>query len=67
MWLDCRKLGIPYEKVHDFLLEKCHLAVNEGTFFGQEGSGFARLNAACPRSQIVTVLDRLKKGCEELG
>lgn len=61
LWLDCRKLRLSAEKIHDFLLKECHLAVNDGTFFGKEGKGFVRMNAACPRSMIRSVLEQLKE------
>lgn len=61
LWLDFRKLGLSDEKIHEFLLEECHLAVNEGTFFGKEGSGFVRMNVACPRALMRASLERLKE------
>lgn len=61
LWLDFRRLLLSDDKIHDFLLEECQLAVNDGTFFGQEGKGFVRMNAACPRCLIREVLERLKE------
>lgn len=61
LWLDCRRLGLSDDKIHDFLLEECRLAVNDGTFFGKEGKGFVRMNAACPRKLIQDVLELLRE------
>lgn len=61
VWVDCRNTGIREEEIHDYLLEKCKVAVNEGTFFGEDGSGFVRFNLACPRATITPVLEKMKE------
>ena len=66
VWADCRKLGIKEERVREFLLDTCKIAVNDGEFFGKEGRGFVRFNLACPLSQIKGALENLKKGIETL-
>ena len=60
VWVDFRKTGVPSEKLHDYLLEECHIASNDGNFFGKQGDGFARFNLACPRSTVVKALEELK-------
>lgn len=67
LWLDLRNLGLLDNQIYDFLLKDCHLAVNDGTFFGEEGKGFVRMNAACPRTVIMNVLEKLKEEIEKLG
>lgn len=66
VWADCRKLGIKEERVREFLLDTCKIAVNDGEFFGKEGRGFVRFNLACPLPQIKGALENLKKGIETL-
>lgn len=61
VWVDFRKTGIPGDKVRKYLLEECHVAVNEGSFFGKLGDGFVRFNLACPRKNIEKVLENLKE------
>lgn len=61
VWVDFRNTGVPTEKLLDFLMEKCHVATNEGEFFGELGSGYARFNLACPRKYITPVLEKLKE------
>ena len=46
------------------ITNKAGLWVDNGSIFGEEGKGFIRINAACPRSilkkafeQLVTALD----------
>lgn len=64
-WLDCRGLQMSDEELHDFFLNKAHLWLNDGVMFGQEGSGFMRLNAACPRSTLKRALDQLADAWNE--
>lgn len=61
VWVDFRKTDIPAQEVHDFLLNECQVATNDGTFFGEAGAGFARFNVACPRSRMIPVLEKMKE------
>jgi cystathionine beta-lyase len=61
-WLDCRELGLevkPGAEFNPFFLEHAKVALNEGSWFGAGGSGFARLNFGCPRSTLLEALDRM--------
>lgn len=60
-WLDFRAYGMPQEKLEKAMKERCGLVLTGGTFFGDEGEGFLRLNVACPRSLLREALDRLSK------
>ena len=59
-WIDCRALNMTDDELTDFFKEKCHMMLNSGTFFGPEGSGFVRINLACPRSYVEEALKRTK-------
>ena len=61
MWLDCRKLGLPQNKLVELFVHKAGLGLNDGSKFGNGGVGFMRLNIACSRSLLEEALDRLKK------
>lgn len=61
VWVDFRKTSVPGKKLHEYLLKECHVATNDGNFFGELGNGFARFNLACPRKQITPVLEMLKE------
>ncbi len=52
LWLDFRGLHLCHREVMDMLLDKAHLALNDGTMFGAQGDGFARLNAGTPRAVL---------------
>ncbi len=59
VFLDCRTLGLPQEKLNELFTDKAHLALNDGTMFGKPGEGFMRLNIGCPRSVLEQALRQL--------
>ncbi|MBQ2833994.1 MAG: aminotransferase class I/II-fold pyridoxal phosphate-dependent enzyme, partial [Clostridia bacterium] len=59
MWLDCRALGMEQSELLD-QIAAAHVKVNDGTFFGELGRGFIRLNIACPRAQLEKALEAMK-------
>ena len=61
VWLDCREMGLSQEALVDFFVDKAHLALNDGTAFGQEGTGFMRLNVASSRSVLEQAMKQLKE------
>ena len=61
LWLDCRQLAMDAEELHAFLRKEAAWAVTRGSSFGEEGSGFARLNFACPRTRLAGALDSLER------
>ena len=66
VWLDCREMGLTQEALVDFFVDKAHLALNDGTAFGQEGTGFMRLNVASPRSVLEQAMKQLAEAYSEL-
>lgn len=58
-WLDCRALGLDDEALKAFFLDRARLWLDEGVKFGPQGSGFMRLNLACPRATLDEALSRL--------
>ena len=57
-WLDMRTLalpGIPQE----FFLQQARVALSDGRAFGEEGTGFVRLNFATSRGILDAVLARM--------
>ena len=61
LWLDFRGLGLCQSELMDMLLDKAHIALNDGTMFGSQGEGFARLNIECPRSVLAEALDHIRQ------
>jgi cystathionine beta-lyase len=60
VWMDFRETNIDTKRLKKFIIEEAGLGLSDGPLFGEEGSGFQRLNVACPRSV-------LKKGLEGLS
>jgi cystathionine beta-lyase len=59
LWLDFRALALSPEELTAFLRQKAGWAVTRGPAFGPQGTGFARLNIACPRARLARALDHL--------
>ncbi|MDP2965423.1 MAG: MalY/PatB family protein [Pelolinea sp.] len=57
-WLDCRELNMQSDP-YNFFLYKAKVALNDGRSFGENGSGFVRLNFGCPRSILTDALVRM--------
>lgn len=60
LWLDFRGLKLCQQEIMDLLLDKAHLALNDGTMFGSQGAGFARLNVGTPRCVLAHALESLR-------
>ena len=59
MWLDCRAFGMEQGELLESIAKQ-HVKVNDGTFFGENGRGFIRLNIGCPRAQLECALEAMK-------
>ena len=64
-WLDVRELLTDGEEVRRFFVEQAKIAVDPGDWFGEAGTGFARMNMACHRSTLEQALTQLRKAYEE--
>ncbi|MFO7986751.1 MAG: MalY/PatB family protein [Desulfatiglandaceae bacterium] len=58
-WLDLRQYDWPWETLKKALLTEAKVALDDGDMFGEEGRGFERINAACPRSILTDCLHRM--------
>lgn len=63
MWLDCRELCRDREwddaGLKRFFVREAGVGMNPGLSFGEQGSGFMRLNIGCPRSVLEQVVSRI--------
>lgn len=66
IWLNCKALGMQPKELQKFFLEKAKVAMNEGSTFRTGGSGFMRMNIACPRSRLVEALNRIEAAVKAL-
>lgn len=60
MWLDMRGSGLDTEEVTERLIHKGRVVLDPGYWFGKEGSGWQRLNIACPTTLLEEGLKRIK-------
>jgi cystathionine beta-lyase len=58
-WIDFNPLELSQEKIIEIIEEKAGLAFDHGNWFGQSGSGFERINIACPRKLLSKAADAL--------
>ena len=58
-WIDLRPLAVDDRALQKALIEEQKVAIMPGDTYGDEGKGFVRLNAGCPR-------EKLEKGVQGL-
>ena len=66
VWLDFSRLGLEHEALVDMIVNKAHLAMNDGAMFGVEGRQHMRMNVGCPRSILAEALDSLKRAVDDI-
>ena len=60
VWLDFRGIGLDEKTLEHKIVHEAKLWLDSGTMFGEGGSGFQRVNAACSRKIHKEALDRMK-------
>lgn len=61
MWLDFNGHGLSEKELWQKMTQEAQLGFNRGKDFGEEaGSGFFRINLACPRTTVEEAMKRLK-------
>jgi cystathionine beta-lyase len=58
-WIDFSDYGYKDEELATLLLKKAHVLLESGTIFGPEGTGFQRINVACPRATLEQGLQQI--------
>jgi len=66
LWLDCRALGLDDLTLRDFMRQKARVGIDDGFLFGAGGSGFQRMNIACPRAILEEALHRIETAVNSL-
>jgi len=66
VWLDFRALGLTDRELNDLIVNKAKLWLDAGTMFGAGGTGFQRVNIACPRSLLERAMRQLKGALSSL-
>lgn len=60
-WLDCRGLGLSDNMLYNRFLLDAGVRLHKGVTFGKAGSGYMRLNFACPHSVLKDAVGRIQK------
>lgn len=66
-WLDCRRLGLTDSELETFFLRQARVRLHGGATFGAGGSGFVRMNIACPRSVLLEGIARIRRALDTQG
>lgn len=66
IFLNCKELNLEQSELEKLFLNEAHLALNSGTMFGVEGTGFMRLNIGCPRAILQKALEQLKSAINKI-
>ena len=66
IWLDCRDLGMDNNVLRSFMRENAKVGLEDGFIFGESGSGFMRMNIACPRYILSEALKRIENAVNRL-
>lgn len=59
-WLDCTGLNLDDKELNDFMIKEAKLGLNQGIQFGKGGSGYMRINLACPRTTLEKAMQQLE-------
>ena len=61
LWLDFSAYGLTDEALNEKIIRDAHLWLDDGPIFGAGGSGFQRINTACPWATLEQGLKNLAK------
>ncbi|MDL2206427.1 PatB family C-S lyase [Eubacteriales bacterium OttesenSCG-928-N13] len=61
MWMDMRALNLSQRDLDKLMVEKAGVGLNSGDSFGEEGTGFVRMNIATPRRNVEEALRRIER------
>ena len=66
IWLDFNDLRMDDLELRQFMRGKARVGLDDGFLFGKAGSGFQRMNIACPRYILTEALNRIEKAVNGL-
>lgn len=66
LWMNCTELKLSQPDLVKFFVEKAKVGMNSGADFGVEGTGFMRMNLACPLSTVERAMERIEKAVKAL-
>ena len=66
VWLDLRGTGLTEKEQEELIVSRAGLWLDDGRIFGREGSGFWRMNIACPKAILEKAVKQLEKAVKTL-
>ncbi len=66
LWLDFRGTGLTEVQLKKLIIQEAKLGLSDGVIFGQDGSGFQRINIGCPKSILEKALTQIQKAINNL-
>jgi len=67
LWLDCRALDMNDAELKHFFIHEARVGMSPGILFGEQGSGFMRLNIGAPREIIKQVLRNIQSALSRIS
>ena len=67
VFLDARGLGLPHDELVEFFIREAKVGMNDGAMFGEQGSGYMRMNLGCPRSVLEKALNQIKAAYDKIS
>lgn len=65
--IDCRELGLAQDRLDDFFLREARVYFDSGPMFGEECTGYERINMACARATLQDALERIERALPRLS
>lgn len=66
IWLDFSSLHLSPNEMKELIVDKANLWLDPGHIFGKEGTGFERINIACPREILKKAFEQLEEAIHTL-
>ena len=54
-------MGLNDEQLEQFFIQRAGVGLSPGVLFGEQGSGFMRMNIAAPRHVIAEALEKINR------
>ncbi len=59
LWLDCREMHLDNQALRRFFIDNAGVGMNPGYVFGENGSGFMRMNIGTPKKQVEQAMQQI--------
>ncbi|SFI00912.1 cystathione beta-lyase [Tindallia magadiensis] len=64
-WINCKGLGLKDDALKKLMIDEAKVALNMGVDYGATGTGYVRLNLACPRSIVEKVMKNIEEAVKK--